>query len=230
MTHPDDEVLAALCLGEDIDASHRDHATECPRCRQEVQALRDVLALARAGEAEMQSPDESVWRAIEAGLVADRAVTAPPKSVAGRRRVWQWALAAAVAGVLVGVVGGRAWERAPLTWDRQTVDLKRASLSTLDTSVTKGEADLRRTGDALSLQVNVDSLRVTSGYLEVWLINRDLTRMVSVGVLPSGSTSQSYPVAQRLIDEGYVIVDISQEEFDDRPQHSGDSLVRGALN
>jgi hypothetical protein len=38
------------------------------------------------------------------------------------------------------------------------------------------------------------------------------------------------PVSQQLIDEGYVIVDISREPFDDQPAHSGQTLVRGELS
>ena len=34
---------------------------------------------------------------------------------------------------------------------------------------------------------------------------------------------------QRLLDEGYVIVDVSREGFDESPEHSGDSVVRGTL-
>ncbi len=52
--------------------------------------------------------------------------------------------------------------------------------------------------------------------------------MVSVGVL--GSAGQdTFPVAQSVIDNGFVTVDISREAFDENLQHSGDSLVRGTL-
>jgi hypothetical protein len=63
----------------------------------------------------------------------------------------------------------------------------------------------------------------------VWLINKDLERMVSVGVLEPGERDQSFAIPQELLDQGYVIVDISREGFDDAPQHSGDSVVRGTL-
>lgn len=53
--------------------------------------------------------------------------------------------------------------------------------------------------------------------------------MVSLGVLPQGTSNRSYPVPQSLLDEGYVIVDISREPLDDQPAHSGDSIVRGTL-
>jgi len=67
------------------------------------------------------------------------------------------------------------------------------------------------------------------GGAEAWLINSELKRMVSVGVLPSRATEQDLRVTRSLIDQGCVIVDISREKFDDRPQHSGDSLLRGSL-
>ncbi|MGO4602380.1 hypothetical protein [Terrabacter sp. 2YAF2] len=41
--------------------------------------------------------------------------------------------------------------------------------------------------------------------------------------------SRAFPVTQGLIDQGYVIVDISKEQFDDKPAHSGDSLLRRQL-
>ena len=80
------------------------------------------------------------------------------------------------------------------------------------------------------LAVRTDPLDAPSGgYLEVWLINEDLQRMVSVGVLRPGVADQSFTIPQELLDEGYVIVDISREGFDASPEHSGDSIVRGAL-
>jgi hypothetical protein len=53
--------------------------------------------------------------------------------------------------------------------------------------------------------------------------------MVSVGVLEPGEPAQSFAIPQALLDQGYVIVDISREGYDDSPQHSGDSVVRGTL-
>lgn len=52
--------------------------------------------------------------------------------------------------------------------------------------------------------------------------------MVSVGVLSDGSEGV-FPVAKDLIDNGYLIVDFSRGGQDDKPQHSGDSVVRGKL-
>jgi hypothetical protein len=81
----------------------------------------------------------------------------------------------------------------------------------------------------VELRVSTSPVSPGSGYVEVWLINTDGKRMVSVGVLSNG-TSGVFPVAKGLIDAGYLIVDISRERLDDKPQHSGDSVVRGKLS
>ena len=86
-----------------------------------------------------------------------------------------------------------------------------------------------RSGEGLDLTVATTSpLDAGDGYLEVWLLNADGKRMVSVGVLGPGEQG-SFPISQSLIDQGYVIVDISREHFDESPAHSGDSLLRGKL-
>lgn len=61
------------------------------------------------------------------------------------------------------------------------------------------------------------------------LFNSDLKRMVSVGVLPPDTSEKRFPIAADLLTRGYLIVDVSRDAFDDKPQHSGDSLLRGTL-
>ena len=121
----------------------------------------------------------------------------------------------------------RAWsaaEEAPAA-----VTVMSTSLDTLDTRQAKGTADVVREGGRLDLAVDTQPIDPGNGYLEVWLINKDLKRMVSVGVLQPGEDAQSFAIPQELLDQGYVIVDISREGYDDSPQHSGDSVVRGTL-
>lgn len=109
-----------------------------------------------------------------------------------------------------------------------------AKLATLKDKKPRGSAQLVTSETGVKVVVSATDLPTTgsatsSGYLEVWLINSDLKRMVSIGILTK-ATAASFSVPQKLIDEGYVIVDISQEEFDDKPQHSGKTLARGGLN
>ena len=129
--------------------------------------------------------------------------------------------------VVVGLTAGRfIWGPDDST---PTSVVATAPLDTLDTKVREGSAAIERVDGRLDLRVApAKALDPGQGYLEVWLINRDLKRMVSVGVLRSGQTGL-FPVSQSLLDQGYVIVDVSREAFDDKPQHSGVSLLRGAL-
>ena len=60
------------------------------------------------------------------------------------------------------------------------------------------------------------------------LINKDGRRMISIGFV-HGTEQQQFVIDPRLLDEGYVIVDVSREPLDGDPKHSGDSIVRGTL-
>lgn len=243
--HPDEEVLASIALGEEVRPEQAAHAMSCPKCGVLVAELRGTLALARdaAGEV-MVSPPDSVWRAVAAELAppAIRSVTAMPvdaepvddvplDAVSVRRRMplaWLAIAAGVVVGVTIGVVGPRLLPPpAPPT----AQVLARAELKTLDTATPGGDAELLAGQDpALDLRIRVTPLDAGNGYLEVWLINTDLARMVSIGVLPNGSSGEVLVIPRRLIDQGYVIVDISAEQLDTRPEHSGESLLRGSLS
>ena len=138
-----------------------------------------------------------------------------------------WVAGAAAAGILLGIAGGRLLggedpAPAPIT-------VASTSLDTLDTGQVKGSADIVRLDGQLDLAVRTEPIDPRDGYLEVWLINKDLERMVSIGVLRPDAPEQTFAIDQALIDQGYVIVDISREGFDAAPQHSGDSVVRGTL-
>ncbi len=136
-----------------------------------------------------------------------------------------WAAGLAAAGIAIGLLTGRAlWQDpAPVATTIAT-----AELDTLDTQERLGDATLVRGEAGMDLRVATAPLDPGEGYLEVWLINTDGKRMVSIGVL-RGDGPETFPISQTLIDQGYVVVDISREGFDDRPEHSGDSLARGKL-
>ena len=150
----------------------------------------------------------------------------------GRRPVFPgaWLLAAAcVLGIVLGVGGAVLASRMGTEPQPSETTVASTDLAPLDAPTTQGRAVLVDRADGLDLNVSTAGLDPGDGYLEVWLIDRDLTRMVSVGVLPSDATEIVLPVSQDLIDQGYVIVDISREQFDDQPAHSGDTVVRGEL-
>ena len=189
---------------------------------------------ADADEAESDGADAErplAGAAVDGPAAADAPgnVTALETRAARRagRRVAPWAAGMAAAGLAVGLLSGRAlWnEAAPAP-----ATIASAQLDTLDTNQRLGEASVVRTGLGVDLRVaTARPFDAGDGFIEVWLINKDGKRMVSVGVL-RGSSPESFPITQALIDRGYTIVDISREGFDDKPQHSGDSLARGTLS
>ncbi|HMM94586.1 anti-sigma factor [Phycicoccus sp.] len=240
-THPEDE-LVLLATGHPVPPEVAAHVDGCSPCTEEVAALREVAGLLHEPP-DLVEPPAGLWDKVVAELDRDdRAArderdraTAPaltvvdtaPSPSPGRRVRVGWLVAAAAAGVLVGGLGVRALdgpEPSPAT-----VVLGETSLQTLDTRQALGAASAVRVDDHLDLDVETPALDARGGYLEVWLINRDLKRMVSVGVLRPGDGVQRFAIGQDLIDEGYVIVDISREGYDDKPQHSGDSVARGTL-
>ena len=178
-----------------------------------------------------ESPPPRVWDRIAATVAADVGGVVPigrrrpERAIRQVGRAWPWAAGLAAAGLVVGLLAGRAvWDQAapPAT------QVAQVELGTLDTQQLLGEATVIRTDSGVKLDVATTSaLDAGDGYLEVWLINSDGKRMVSIGVLDA-ETGQ-FPISQDLLDQGYVIVDISREPFDDQPEHSGDSLVRGTL-
>ena len=247
--HPDAELLASLALGEPTDRDILDHVADCAQCRAEVSALGEVVSTMIASPPALTSPPSAVWDRIleqidqpemsEGGSppepqappsaeapVADLAQQRAKRTPSRARIVLPWAAAAAAAGLLIG--GGTvAWvsqDQAP-----EVSVVKQANLDTLDTKAVRGEADLVRDGSTLTLKLTTEPMDAEDGYLAVWLINKDLKRMVSIGVMPSGATEQTFEVSQSLIDAGYVIVDISDEPYDDNPAHSGKTLARGQL-
>jgi anti-sigma-K factor RskA len=252
--HPDD-ALVDLVTGAPVAPEVTAHVAGCSRCTDELVVLRQVLGHVRAPAPELVSPPPELWDRVAAELdaapapaavppsvpapVADPASVAaplpgPPADVRPLRRAsavrgispW-WLAAAAAAGLVVGGVGVGLVDRpepAPAP-----VVLASTSLDTLDTSQARGAASAVREDGHLDLDVDTARLDPAGGYLEVWLINTDLKRMVSVGVLRPDAGSQRFAIDQALIDEGYLIVDISREGFDEKPEHSGDSLVRGTL-
>jgi anti-sigma-K factor RskA len=146
----------------------------------------------------------------------------------GRRRgrlSVAWGAGLVAASLAIGLLAGRA------IWQPETPvqPVSQVALSTLDTKQDEGKATVVRSTDGLDLTVaTAKPLDAGDGYLEVWLLNDDGKRMVSVGVLAPGDKA-SFPISQTMIDEGYTIVDISREKFDGSPAHSGDSLLRGRL-
>ena len=266
MTHPDDDLLAAIALGDPGPSEAADHVRGCASCTENVAALRATVSILREPVDALLVPPASVWDAVtseidgepdapwgtgdrgagpgtrpaavrvpadhtddaEDELAARRLVRADDASPSLRRRIpVAWVAGAAAAGLVVGVAGARLLDRADPA--PAAVTVASTNLDTLDTQQVKGSAEVVSHDGTLDLAVRTETIDPAGGYLEVWLLNEDGKRMISVGVLEPGLTEQSFTIPRELLDEGYLVVDISREGFDDAPQHSGDSVVRGTL-
>lgn len=249
--HVDDDVLTLLALGEDgaTDAEHA-HVDACERCSAEVRTLADVAGLARTA-GELVPPAPRVWDAIatELGLgarpddvAAPRPVLAPvpPQAVssgpapveqpaadvvplARRSSRWQWVAAAAAVGVVAGA--GVTWwagrEPAPQV-------VASATLEPLPGWDASGSAEVETRADgSRQLVVDLTGQVGADGFREVWLLKPDVSGLVSLGTL-DGPTGRFDLPAGLDLDE-FSVVDVSEEQFDGDPAHSGDSIVRGPL-
>ncbi|MET9109368.1 anti-sigma factor [Streptomyces zhihengii] len=98
-------------------------------------------------------------------------------------------------------------------------------LESLRTS-SAGYARVSDDGSHRALDITVEGLPSTSGYFEVWLMDRTYTKLVSMGVLgPDGRATLPVPDT---IDLGeYSVVDVSVQPYNGKPDHSGASIVRG---
>lgn len=180
---------------------------------------------------EASEPSPGTWAAIAAATGIDPEVGAVAGRPAGSgvparldRRSWLLAGGALVVGAALGAAGSR------LVDSRREEVLGRAVLTPLDQpDESLGRAELRNREPGYALVVEVpEGARNPEGYVEVWLINVDGQRMVSVGVFPA-NTSATFHIDDALIEAGYLIVDLSNEPFDDEPRHSGDTIMRGEL-
>ena len=90
-----------------------------------------------------------------------------------------------------------------------------------------GTAVLQEVDGNRVLDVGLDA-NLGEGFREVWLIDSDLERLVSLGILTGDEGVFEVPDGLDLDD--FVIVDVSDEPYDGDPAHSGNSIVRGELS
>ncbi|MFC7490297.1 MULTISPECIES: anti-sigma factor [unclassified Knoellia] len=256
--HIADDRLVDLALDATASGPEDAHLGSCSLCADFLASLVRTVAVTReAAQVEIVPPRRDLWASIDAevlqegqpdvgvGVRADRvaprnAAPRPSSTRAAsrgddvvatprRRPALAWLAAACAAGVLLGVGGSVVAERFSKDEPVPTTTVATAQLDTLDTRQWLGSAAVVERGGGVNLEVTAQVRDPGDGYIEVWLLNRDGKRMVSVGVLGWPGEPGSFSISRRLLDEGYVVVDISREQFDDRPQHSGESIVRGTL-
>ena len=73
MSHPTDDELVDLALGEPVDASRSAHVAECATCSASVEQLRRTARLASSplAYAAWQAPDDAVWARVTAQIDAE---------------------------------------------------------------------------------------------------------------------------------------------------------------
>ena len=146
--------------------------------------------------------------------------SAPTARRVSRRALW-WGAAGVAAGAGLAVAGVRLAESGRVI--AETV------LRTLDTNLDEGRAKIRERSGTLFLEIDLPhALSSSDGYVEVWLIHRDLKELVSVGIY-TGGAQESFPLSREALSRGFVVVDLSREHFDGNTAHSGEALLRGQL-
>ena len=232
MAHADIEELAGLALdATDGTDSVRAHVSSCPECSALLVSLGETRRA--AGAEDLVAPPAQLRERVLHEAFGSQSLPAPVTLASRQRRralpLWAAGLAATaalVAGLALGRLTGDGTET-PIAADPATV-VAATDLTALDSDAPRGSASAVRTDDEVKLRVRAARLGSEPGLREVWLINVDGTRMVSLGLLAAGDKGE-FVVPAGLIDEGYRIVDISVEPDDGDPAHSGVSIARGEL-
>jgi hypothetical protein len=139
----------------------------------------------------------------------------------------------AAATLAIGVAAGVAGERILRGGDDVTPSARNRVLAeaTLDglpaAPSAGGTAEVVQTSNGRRLDVDVSRLGAAQGFYEVWLIDKDVKRMVPVGILRGDNGEYELPDGVDLAT--YPIVDISVEPLDGNPAHSGESVLRGTV-
>ncbi len=228
MEHVDDEVLALLALGEQVDTSDAQHLQSCTLCASRLAELTSTVAIARSigPDDELIAPASSVWSAIQHEL----ATGAPVIDLASERRsrtprAWLLVAAAAMVGVIAGGVVTASVINAP-----QTQELVASTeLAPIADSGLTGTARVENGPDGSVLTVDIPDLPAKAdSYYEVWMATPDAKTMVAIGtVSPGRQATLTLPAGMSVAD--FPLVDVSLEHFDGNAGHSAQSLVRGQL-
>jgi hypothetical protein len=252
LTH---DQLISLAMGEPEGAEDAVHTTTCEECRDELASLRRLVAIGPETKAVLDLPAppaalfdrvlaevraaESLPRPHPRDCVPDAPVP-PAEPVAmvddhrwtrssrrgGRHGLPRGAVSAvaAVAAAIVAIAATLA-----ITYRSRPVDvLTSAPLAAYGQTppTAHGNAQVLA-GDRM--RIRVADLPAVPGYYEVWLIDPATMQMFSVGVLATGTSRAVMKLPANVDLTRYRVVDVSAEQYDNNPAHSGDSLLRGEL-
>ncbi|MET7437186.1 anti-sigma factor domain-containing protein [Streptomyces sp. NPDC004082] len=196
------DITAELSLSEDA-------FTEFPAANEEPHA---ILTGEREGDG----------HAVHASASTDTPATAQRRRVRRRAR---FSVALAACAALLGAGAGSTITWWALRTDSTTTTPSAKPLDSLRPAST-GYASLRGTQAHRTLAIEVKGLPDTTGYFEVWLMNRSHTKLVSMGVLNADGQA-TLPVPKNIDLREYSVVDVSVQPYNGKPDHSGKSIVRG---
>jgi len=191
-----------------------------------------VTTAALAGTAPVSAAP--VVRAQTAADSPSTSTSAPVASLAEARE--RRGLRGRIIGPLVGVAAAAvAIGAVALSWDAlrpapEPTMLARASLDALPAwEGSTGAAVVTESADGERLvSIELAASAQGEGVREVWLLTPEVDGLISLGLLEGGSGTFVIPEGIDLSE--YPIVDVSLEPVDGDPAHSGDSIVRGALD
>ena len=149
-----------------------------------------------------------------------------------QRRRWPVIAATAAAGLVVGAVGaavvaGLLTSRDGDERPAEPVAVGEAVLAPVASQDVEGRAEMVAEPDG-SLRLTIDvSTPPQEGYFEVWLRDEKASRLISLGTMSGQTTTLPVPAGVDL--ERFPVVDVSQEDFDGDPSHSGVTLAAGAM-
>ncbi|SDF68741.1 Anti-sigma-K factor rskA [Blastococcus aurantiacus] len=254
MQHCTPEQLALAALREPLPAADAAHLERCDACRSEVATLRrapDLLSVPQlAAPGASVPPPPRVWDAIAAATgvsavpqtsgtpATPPVVVAPPLPAEpaddadrpggtvvpfrSRRRPLLLAAAAVVAGAVVGAGAVAVVQRADGDGEAVTT----VALAPLPDAEASGVADVVVKDDGSRvLELELEAPALEGSYYEVWLIDRSVDGMFSLGVVRPGTQTVELPAGLDLAE--FPLVDVSVEPLDGEPTHSGVSVARG---
>jgi anti-sigma-K factor RskA len=213
---PIDYVLGELSRAERREAERL--LREDPDFRAEVERLRPIAARL------FELPAEA-WTALDAAP-PPAPVTGPPARLSRPRPAWRLvAVGAAACALVAAVLGVRALvDSGPDEPEAVTV-----ALEPLRPGAGEGRARIASGKGSGSIEVEGLPRTAAGEFYEAWLLS-DPQRLVSIGrfeVDASGRARLDVRVPED--PERFAFVDISLEEDDGDPSHSGNSVLRGPL-
>ena len=147
-----------------------------------------------------------------------------------RRRSTQWLLGAAAAVVAVVAASALVAQRGNDTDVLAAIDITSEGLDGAPVGL-NAMAVVELVDGHRQLKVGAADFTIANDeFLELWLINGDVTDMVSLGTFTSLDAQHTYAIPDDVDLDTFPIVDVSIEPTDGDPSHSGHSVLRGRLD